>query len=117
MFDPDHSYTLLPQANDPIEADVDRLDGIDIVTRFCAWFTVGIAVTLLIRLLPSLQPFYWILVIAGMTSLVISLYFTRNVRLLAIAALLIAITVAGHWDGLSHQVQPTTQPIQQVSEP
>ena len=114
MFNPYDPYNSFPSAVDEFQPEDDRPDSIDILTRFCTWFTVGIAATFLIRLLPALQPFYWILAIAGITGLAIALYFTRNVRLLAISALLIAATLAGHWDGLSHQAQQTADQLQEV---
>lgn len=114
MFDPYNPYGILPPADDPIEEEADFSDAWDTLTRFAAWFTAGIALTFLIRLLPALQPFYWILAIGATVALAIALYFSRNVRLLAIAALLVAATLAGHWDGLSYQAQQTTNQLQEV---
>ncbi len=114
MFDPDTSYGLPPQPDGLINDETDRPDTWDTLTRFAAWFTTGIALTLMIRLWSALQPVYWILVIIAISGLAIALYVSRNVRLWAIAALLIAITLAGYWDGLSHPVQQPPRQIQEV---
>lgn len=86
---------------------------LEVATRFAAWFSLGTAVTLLIRLLPALQSFYGIIGVAGLVGLALAIHFSRNAQLVAIAVLLVAATLAGHWDGLTHTAQSTSQQLQE----
>lgn len=114
MFDPFSTYNGFLPLSDDFQDDDRETDALDPITRFAAWFTVGIAGTFLIRLLPALAPFYWILAVAGIAGLAIALHITRNVRLLALAAMLVAATLAGHWDGLAQAANQANQRIQEV---
>jgi hypothetical protein len=88
MFDPispnDPYYpTVEAFLIEPEEQPTDL--ALEAATRFAAWFSLGTAVTLLIRLLPALQPFYGIISVAGLVGLALAIHFSRNVRLIAIA--------------------------------
>ncbi|HEY9909328.1 MAG TPA: hypothetical protein V6D18_17195 [Thermosynechococcaceae cyanobacterium] len=117
MFDPispnDPYYPKVEELSiEPEEQPADLT--LEAATRFATWFSLGTAVTLLIRLLPALQPFYGIIGVAGLVGLALAIHFSRNVKLIAIAVLLVAATLAGHWDGLTHTAQQSSQQLQEV---
>lgn len=104
MFDRDYPNLY------PNESQAERPDALESIARFAAWFALGTAATLLIRLLPALQPFYGIVCTASLVGLSLAVYFSRDVRLIAIAGLLVAATLAGHWDAIAH----TANQVQEV---
>lgn len=104
MFDPS------PYLPEP-EPRSDRV--LETVTRFAAFFATGILVTQLVRLFGELQPFFWIVCIAGLIALGVAVHLTRKPELIAVAAIVVAGILAGYWDGLAHGA---TQAANQIEE-
>ena len=96
----------------------DRIDyALQGVSRFAGLFALGVSVTLLVRWLPALLPFYWIGAIACILSLALPAYLSRSARLLAIAIALIVAIFSGWFDALNHTTQQINQQVQtQVKE-
>lgn len=119
MFDHYQSPLLLPGYEPEEEPqEDDRIDyALQGVSRFAVLFALGVAVTLLVRWLPALLPFYWIGAIACILSLALPAYLSRSARLLAIAIALIVAMFSGWFDALNHTTQQLNQQVQtQVEE-
>lgn len=116
MFDHYQSPLMLPgyePENEPPEND--RLDyALNGVTRFGGLFALGVTVTLIVRWLPALLPFYWIGAIACILSLALPAYLSRSARLLAIAIALIVAMFSGWFDAINHTTQQLNQQVQEV---
>ena len=119
MFDHYQQPLMLPgyEPEDELPED-DRIDyALQGVSRFAGLFALGVSVTLLVRWLPALLPFYWIGAIACILSLALPAYLSRSARLLAIAIALIVAIFSGWFDALNHTTQQISQQVQtQVKE-
>ena len=114
MFDQYQSPLMLPgyEPEDAPESD-DRLDyALQGVSRFAGLFALGVTVTLVVRWMPALLPFYWIGAIACILSLALPAYLSRSARLLAIAIALIVAIFSGWFDALNHTTQQINQQVQ-----
>lgn len=89
-------------------------DTLETIVRFCGLFCFGVAATFIIRLIPLLQPLYWLVVVLGLVWMAIALWMNRSVRLIALALLVVAATVAGHYDGLVHGATQTIGTIERA---
>lgn len=72
------------------------------ITRHSAFFALGIFVSQLVRVIPELQPLFWILALSALVWLVYAIRAKQDIGLMAIAAIVVAALLAGHWDGLFH---------------
>ncbi|XGV99625.1 MAG: hypothetical protein ACAF41_11885 [Leptolyngbya sp. BL-A-14] len=119
MFDRYQSPLMLPgyEPEDEPQED-DRIDyALQGISRFTGLFALGVTVTLVVRWMPALLPFYWIGAIACILSLALPAYLSRSARLLAIAIALIVAIFSGWFDALNHTTQQLNQQVQtQVKE-
>ena len=119
MFDQYQSPLMLPgyEPEDEPQSD-DRLDyALQGISRFAGLFALGVTVTLVVRWMPALLPFYWIGAIACILSLALPAYLSRSARLLAIAIALIVAIFSGWFDALNHTTQQINRQVQtQVKE-
>jgi hypothetical protein len=114
MFDHYQSPLMLPgyEPEDEPPAD-DRIDyALQGITRFMGLFALGVTVTMIVRWVPELLPFYWIGAIACILSLALPAYLSRSARLLAIAIALIVAIFSGWFDALNHTTQQINQQVQ-----
>lgn len=123
MFDQYHSPLMLPGSYDgnyesEQQPELDRMDyALNGITRFTGLFAAGITVTLFVRWVPALLPFYWLGAIACILSLALPAYLSRSARLLAIAIALIVAIFSGWFDQLAYTGQQVNQQVQsQVKE-
>jgi hypothetical protein len=126
MFDPgnEFGYGLSPyqsqEAFEAFEERDDRDDFLEGFTRFVALLTMGILLTLVIRWIPALRPFYWLGIGGLIFYLCLGSYLDRNVKLLSLAVASFLAIALGHWDFLNHTTQQAAQAgqqmIQQVKE-
>ncbi len=86
---------------------------LETATRYGSFFCLGVFVTLLVRLFGELQPLFWILAIAGLVALAFAIQATRRLELIAIAAIVGAALLAGHWDQLVHGAQTAVEAVGQ----
>lgn len=92
MFDDDFL------AEPPEQRRDDR--SLETITRYGAYFGLGVCMTLLVRSIPGLTAIYWTVAIVGLFVLAVAIHLTRRVELLAVAAIVVASLLAGHLDGL-----------------
>ncbi|SRR5579883_596699 len=115
MFNRYDSPLMLPgyePENQPQEDD--RIDyALQGISRFAGLFAVGVTVTLVVRWVPPLLPFYWIGAIACILSLALPAYLSRSARLLAIAIALVVAIFTGWFDQLAHTGERVNQQVQQ----
>ena len=123
MYDPDDSPLMLPGSDDDSyesehEPSHDRMDeALNGITRFSGLFALGITVTLFVRWLPALLPFYWLSGIACLLALALPAYLSRSARLLALAIALIVAIFSGWFDQFAFTGQQVNQQVQsQVKE-
>jgi hypothetical protein len=119
MFDHDGNlnYGLTPYQQpfeEAYEERDDRDDFLEGFTRFIALLTLGILITLVVRWIPALRPFYWMGVVGLVFFLTFGAYLSRNVKLLSLAVASILAIALGHWDFLNHTTQQAVQTGQQV---
>lgn len=72
------------------------------ITRYSAFFALGVFIAQVARVWPELQPFFWIVTLVGLGWLGNAIRVKQDIRLMAVAAVVIAALLAGHWDGLFH---------------
>lgn len=84
------------------------------VSRFAGLFALGITVTLIVRWVPPLQPFYWIAAIAAILTLTLPAYLSRSARLLAIAITIVISIFTGWLDQITHTGEQLNQSVQEV---
>lgn len=107
MFDPYNGYSPLT----PVETEHKANSSLEAVTRYSAYFGLGVFVTFLVRSFAALQPLYWIVAIGGLLALAAAIHLTRRVQLLAVAAIVLAAMLSGHFDGFTYRA---TQAINQI---
>lgn len=120
MFDQYNPQLMLPPSYEPEDEpqEDDRIDyALQGISRFAGLFALGVTVTLIVRWMPALLPFYWIGAIACILSLALPAYLSRSARLLAIAIALIVAMFSGWFDAINHTTQQINQQVQtQVKE-
>lgn len=95
----DHRFLFTPEPESEKTTDDRTLEHI---TRYASFFCLGVFVAHLVRVFSELQPLFWILAFTGLGWLGYAIKVKRSIRLIGIAAIVIAALVAGHWDGLVH---------------
>lgn len=120
MFDQYNPQFMLPPSYEPEDEpqEDDRIDyALQGISRFAGLFALGVTVTLIVRWMPALLPFYWIGAIACILSLALPAYLSRSARLLAIAIAIIVAMFSGWFDAINHTTQQLNQQVQtQVKE-
>lgn len=96
----DYQFLFTPQP----EPEPDRNGTLEMVARYATFFCLGVFVAHLVRIFAELQPLFWILALAGLAWLVYAIRVQRSVKLMGIAAILVAALIAGYWDGLVHGI-------------
>jgi hypothetical protein len=97
------------------QTEDDRVDyALEGVSRFAGLFSLGITVTLIVRWVPPLLPFYWIAAIAAILTLTLPAYLSRSARLLAIAITIVIAIFTGWLDQITHTGEQLNQSVQEV---
>ncbi|MBD2072687.1 hypothetical protein H6F86_02040 [Phormidium sp. FACHB-592] len=117
MFEHYDSPLMLPPGYEPEDEPQtdDRIDyALQGISRFAGLFALGVTVTLVVRWIPALMPFYWIGAITCLLSLALPAYLSRSARLLAIAIALMVAMFSGWFDQINHTSQQLNQQVQEV---
>ena len=111
MFNDDYGQIDLYHHQEPQHEPETPLEAI------CTYGLAGTgmtALTFLVRMAPALMPFYGIGILAALVGLGLAARLSRRVTPLAIALVIAAGAVAGHWDGITYQAQKTAQQAQEA---